>query len=308
VVSGTVVLIPQDAYGPTVIGPSTYGSNDANQTMPLGNATVIVGPVPLVGATPPSTLPAGDVTTTTSASGTFAVSVPSTPIAPLASEPFAVPPQNLSGFVPPSAGFYVEVYGLGADGVSANVPIPLHRFVAVSSALALRVSTTSTAESAALAALNSDRAANGAGPLTFDESAEEAARLHAGDMGNKNYECHYDLNDIGPASRYLAVGGIGQTGESISGGAQTASASFQYAEQSFMSEKAQTPPGDHYVNNVDVSHLWAGLATGITYYSTAAAAFFWVDYELITPSAISSAATAGYTNAFCSSGIDVNNS
>ena len=162
-----MVSLLADAYGPAAIAGVTYASADASQTIPLANATVIVGPVPLAGATPPARLPAADVSATTDADGAFALTPAGAPAAVSSSEPFVVPPENLAGFTPPATGYYIEVYGAASDGKSAGTPLPLHRFVGVSTSLVLRVSSASAAEAAALAAVNSDRAANGAGPLTF---------------------------------------------------------------------------------------------------------------------------------------------
>jgi uncharacterized protein YkwD len=305
--AGTVVEIPVDAYGPATIAGVTYQSADAAQSTPLVGATVVVGPVPIVGATAPAALPTGDVATTTTAGGAFSVTPAVAPAAPATSEPFVIPPDNITGFAAPATGYYVQVFGPGADGLSAGVPLPLHRFVAASTSLMLRISTASAAEAGAIAAVNGDRAANGAGPLIFDESAEEAARLHASDMAAKGYTCHYDSNDVGPASRYLQVGGIGLTGESVEDGiASTASVAFSVADAAFMGEKTQSPPGGHYENNVDPTHTWAGLG------AVASAVYggnYSVDYELVTGSAQDpTAGASGYTNSGCYSGIAINNS
>jgi uncharacterized protein YkwD len=172
----------------------------------------------------------------------------------------------------------------------------------------LRVSTPTTAEASALVAVNSDRAANGAGPLTFDESAEEVARLHSSDEGTAGYTCHYDTHNVGPSSRYLAVGGIGLTGENLDlAGGSTPTAGFQVTEAAFLGEKTLTPPGGHYTNLVDTAHLWAGLAS---VQSTVYPGFYNVDYELITPSAQDAVVgSSGYTNAgACPPGTTINNS
>ena len=309
-VGGTVVQIPADAYGPATIDGATYASADATQTTALAGATVIVGPVPIAGATPPASLPAGDVSTTTNASGTFSVTLAIAPAAPSSAEPFVVPPQNLSGFTPPSAGYYVQVFGPGTDGLRAGVPIPLHRFLAISTSVALRVTSPSSAEAGALAILNADRASNaGAGPLIFDEDEQEVARLHASDESAQGYTCHYDTKNVGPSSRYLAVGGIGLTGEAIESGGidSSAAAAFQQAESSFLAEKTETPPGGHYMTLIDPSHDWAGLAA----VPIPASAGYWeVDYDFGTSTdQDSTGAASGYPiDVLCPTGIVVNNS
>ena len=308
-VAGTVVQIPSDAYGPVTMGSATYASADATQTTPLVGATVVIGPVPVTGATPPATTPSGDVTVTTSSTGAFSATVASAPAAPTSAEPFVIPSNNILAITPPT-GYYVEVFGVGANGTSAGVPIPLHRFVAAGTSIALRVSSTTSAEAGALTALNSDRAANGAGALTFDESAEEVARLHASDEAANGYYCHYDTHNVGPSSRYLAAGGVGLTGEALASnaGPANASAAFALAEAGFMAEKTETPPGGHYTNLVDGAHLWAGLAVA-TVPSTSLPEYL-IDYDLVTPSAQDSVVgSSGYPIAnTCPAGITVNNS
>jgi uncharacterized protein YkwD len=308
-VGGTVVQIPSDAYGPATIDGATYASADAAQTTALAGATVIVGPVPIAGATPPASLPAGDVSTTTNASGAFSVTLTVAPAAPSSAEPFVVPPQNLSGFTPPSSGYYVQVFGAGTDGLSAGVPIPLHRFLAISASLALHVTSPSSTEAAALTAVNADRASNaGSGPLIFDEDEEEVARLHASDEAAQNYTCHYDTKNAGPSSRYLGVGGIGLTGEAlVLAGASSAATGLQVAESGFLAEKTQTPPGPHYMTLVDPSHDWAGLAA---VQSVAYPGFWEVDYDLGTSTDQgSTGAPSGYpTDATCPTGTVVNQS
>lgn len=305
-VGGTVSQIPVDAYGPTTIGPQTYAAADANSTTLLVGATVIVGPVPIIGATPPATLPAGDVSATTSSAGTFMASLTVAPAAPSSSEPFVVPSQNLSAFTPPATGYYVQVFGVGTDGLTAGKLLPLHRFVASSTSLALRITTASSAEAGALAAINSDRASNGAGPLTFDESAEEVARLHASDESALGNTCHYDSHNIGPASRYLALGGIGLTGEGLALVSGPAAQAFGYTEAAFLAEKNQAPPGGHFTNLVDGAHVWAGLAAA-TFVSSPS--FMNVDYEIVTPNNQDQIVGAsGYTNSGCPTGVVVNNS
>jgi hypothetical protein len=309
-VAGTVVQIPSDAYGPTTIDGVTYQSADATQTTPLNGATVIVGPVPIVGATAPASLPAGDVATTTNASGAFTATLAVAPAAPSNAEPFVVPPDNLSGVTPPATGYYVQVFGAGTDGLSAGAPIPLHRFLATSSAIQLRITTATAAEAMALAAVNSDRASNaGAGALAFDEAEEEIARLHASDESSATtYSCHYDTRNVGPSSRYLAGGGVGLTAENLSfDQAGSAIAAFAVAEAAFVGEKTESPPGGHYTNLVDVSHDWAGLAAA---QSVEYPGFWNVDYELVTPSAQGAGeGVAGYPiSGSCPSGTVVNES
>jgi uncharacterized protein YkwD len=284
------------------MGAVTYASADAAQAAPLANATVIIGPVPITGATPPAQLPAGDVSAITTAAGTFVATLSVAPAVPTSVEPFVIPQNNILDFRPPATGYYIEIFGVGTDGRSAGVPIPLHHFVSATTTIVARVSTTSVAEAGALGALNGDRASNSASPLIFDESAEEVARLHAADASARNtYICHYDANNVGPSSRYLAAGGIGLTGEGVGiATAVNAAGALALIEAGFLSEKTSTPPGGHFTNLVDPTHLWAGLAVS----GPNALPFNYnVDYDLITPSAQgSTGGSSGYTAAGCAAG------
>jgi uncharacterized protein YkwD len=317
-VAGTVMQIPSDAYGPATIAGETYASSDAAQTKPLANAQVVIGPVPILGATLPPKLPPGDVAVTTTAAGAFSATLPAAPVAPSASRSnfinmvqptFVLPPDNVTHFTPPASGYFVEVFGVGSDGTSVGKPIPVHRFLPASTSLVLRVTTPTAAEASALAVVNADRAQNGVGTLIFDESAQEAARLHAADQVRNAYSlCHYDRQSIGPVSRYLNVGGIGLVGEALGAelGAPVASAqAFSAIESAFLAQKTQDPPGRHYANLVDPPHLWAGLAAA----ESANGAD--VSYELITPPGAreSVVGTGGYpvTNG-CPTGVAINNS
>lgn len=275
--------------------------------LPLTNATVILGPLPVTGATAPARLAAGDVAATTDGAGNFSAAVLVPPAPPANVEPFVIPPDNILGFTPPVSGYYIEVFGPGTDGKSAGAPLPLHRFVAASQTLLLRVTVASGAEAAALTAVNADRAANNAGPLIFDESAAETARAHASDESAAGYTCHYDAQNAGPASRYLASGGIGLTGEGLALAAGAPATAFANAEAAFVAEKMQNPPGAHFLNLIDGAHVWAGLAA-VT--DVSAPAFANVDYELVTPDANDAAVGAfGYpVTAACPNGTVVNNS
>jgi uncharacterized protein YkwD len=283
---------------------------------PLSGATVIIGPTQITGATPPPTLPAGDVSTVTNSSGAFSATIPAAPIAPVLTPDYGntplatlvVPTYNITNFVAPATGYFVEVFGVGTDGVSAGVPIPLHAFLGASTALSLHVTSAASAEASALALVNADRQSNaGASLLTFDEAAEEAARLHARDEAVNNYECHYDQHNVGPVSRFLNVGGVGLTGEALAalGGASSALAAFQVAESAFLAEKSENPQGPHYLNLVDSSHAWAGLAAALEATQEA----YEVDYELVSPpSSIDSVVGTGYSLEYCAAGITANGS
>jgi uncharacterized protein YkwD len=298
-VAGSVVALPADAYGPAAIAGVTYASADATRTAPLAGAIVIVGPLPVTGATPPAQLPSGDVAVTSDANGAFAATLAVAPAPSSGAAPFVIPQNDVLAFAPPATGYYVEAFAAGM--------LPLHRFMAASAALALRVSSASAAEAAALAAINADRAAHGAGALIFDEAAEEAARLHASDESVAGYTCHYDARNVGPSSRYLAAGGIGLTGEALALVAGAPAAAFANAESAFMAEQSATPPGSHFLNLIDGAHQWAGLAAIA---DASAPAFANVDYELVTPNGADAVVgSSGYpVSAPCPPGTTVNDS
>jgi uncharacterized protein YkwD len=314
---GTAAQATASPAASTIAGSAVAGTVVAD-TAALANATVVIGPVPIAGATAPAIIPTGDVATTTTASGAFAATPPVAASAPSASEPFVVPPDNILGTAPPASGYYVEVFAAGGDGTTAGTIVPLHRFVAASSSLVLTTTAISSAEGGALAAVNADRASFGAGPLTFDGVAELVARAHAIDevtSSTTGYYCHYDTHNTGPSSRYLAAGGLGLTGEGLGmpgSGVTSATSAFQLTESGFLAERTETPPGGHFLNLVDTAHRWAGLAAiAVPASSTVfTGGFFAVDYELITPDAVDTAVgAAGYeVTSMCPPGTVLNDS
>jgi len=308
-----VSLIPNDGYGPVTMLGVTYAYDSTGS--PLSGATVIMGPTQIIGATPPPTLPAGDVSTVTNSNGAFSATIPAAPIAPVLTPDYSntpiatlvIPTYNITNFTAPATGYFVEVFGAGTDGVSAGVPIPLHAFLAASTPMNLHLTSAASAEASALALVNADRLSNaGASPLTFDEAAEEAARLHARDEAVNSYACHYDQHDVGPVSRYLNVGGVALTGEALAGSTTTSTlAAFQQAESTFLAEKSLTPQGQHYLNLMDSSHVWAGLAADLSMSLNA----YDVDYELISPpNSIDSVVGTTYQIDGCPASISANGS
>ena len=253
-IGGKIVSIPAGAYGASA------------PQVPLAGAVVIVGPTLILGATPPPTLPAGDVQATTDASGNYSVTIAAAQVSPDASPNalFVIPGQNLSGVTPPTRGYYISVFATGADGKSPNAPLPVHAFSAVvaNGVATQRVTTATVDEAANLAYLNAARVkANPAAPmLTFDESAQEVAREHAQDEAANKYYCHYDRANVGPESRYLRMLGLGSDGENwgIAGG--SSQSAYSAIINLFMSEG---PGGGHYDNIVGSTRLWAGVTTAI---------------------------------------------
>lgn len=296
-VSGTVVSIPVATFGST-----------APQT-PLAGAVVVIGPVLVPGATAPAIAPSGDVMVTTSATGTYAATIATGPAAPASAQATYVhPPNDLSGFTPPATGYYISVFPPGSDGKSAGTAIPVHAFSGVATGGVLttqRVTTVSADEAAFLALVNHDRttANTSALPMYFDENAEEAARQHTYEESTGNFYCHYNANNVGPGSRYLALGAIGQDDENIGKTSSDATPQQAYTdvEAQFMAEAATN--GGHYSNIIDSTHAWAGVSTVV-----AGPTAQYVDQEFVSPNGIAPYVYQNFTGSVCPAGVTANNS
>jgi uncharacterized protein YkwD len=289
-VRGSVVSIPQGSFGASATPQSA-----------IANATVVIGSTLVVGATPPPSVPAGDVIVTTDGNGNFNANVPQAPSAPT-TYPFMSLQTNVFNVTTPSTGYYVSVFAPDADGKSAGAPLPFHGFLAVNSGAVgtIRITTASAIEAAFLTDVNTFRTSKGAGALIFDELAEEAARLHATDEATSpEYYCHFDRSNIGPSSRYLKLGGLGLDGENIDESWSSATA-YQDADTAFESEG---PGGGHYDNLVDTRHRWTGLAQ-----VSGSRAITYVDQELISPSESGYATYQVFTGSNCPTGTTANGS
>ena len=295
-VTGSVVSIPVGTFGPS-----------APQSA-LAGAVVVIGPVLMTGATAPATAPSGDVMVTTGATGSYSATVAAGPVAPSSAQAAYVhPPNDLSGFTPPSTGYYISVFPSGSDGKTAGIAIPVHAFSAVSSSGALttqRVTTVSADEATFLALINHDRVAANpiALPMIFDEYAEEAARLHANEEASGNFYCHYNATNAGPGSRYLTLGAIGQDNENIGKtSGNDAPTAYTSVEAQFMSES--TVNGGHYSNIIDSTHAWAGVTT-VVVGPTAQ----YVDQEFVSPNGIAPYVYPNFVGSQCPAGVSPNNS
>jgi uncharacterized protein YkwD len=295
-VTGSVVSIPVTGFGA-----------NAPQT-PLGNAVVVIGPTLVTGATAPPVAPGGDVMVTTTAAGTYSATVATGPAASLSSQATYVhPPNDLSGFAPPAVGYYISVFAPGADGKSAGAPLPVHAFSGLSAGTVMttqRVTTASIDEANFLTLVNHDRTtANGlALPMVFDENAEEAARAHVAEEAAGQFYCHYNAQNIGPGSRFLGLGAIGQDDENIGKtSGQDAPGSYTQTEAAFMSEAATN--GGHYTNIIDSTHAWAGVTTLV---SGPTAQF--VDQEFVSPNGIAPFVYPNFAGSACPPGVQPNNS
>jgi hypothetical protein len=126
----------------------------------------------------------------------------------------------------------------------------------------------SSALSGWLAQINTDRAANGAGPVALDDGLTIAAFDHAADMGVQGYFAHFDPIGYAPTTRSLLLGAMLEGAENLADGYSNWTA----AEAAFMAEKSQLPnqsPADcaqfdslagHYCNIVSGPHNWVGIA------------------------------------------------
>ena len=121
--------------------------------------------------------------------------------------------------------------------------------------------------SAWLTLVNSDRLANGAGPVQIDSGLMIAGWNHVVDMGKQGYFAHFDPNGFAPTTRSLLLGSMMMSAENLAAGDKT----YADAEAAFMGEKNSLPnkaPGDctadynaagHYCDLITASHNWVGF-------------------------------------------------
>ncbi len=230
------------------------------------------------------------------------------PAAPLAAQAtYDFPLNNLSGVTPPASGYYISVFAPGSDGKTAGAPLPVHAFSGLGAGNVLatqRVTTATPDEANFLALVNTDRTTANplALPMIFDEYAEEAARLHAGDEATNNYYCHYDPQNHGPGSRYLALLALGQDNENIGKTSGTdAPGSYTTTEAAFMAESPTN--GGHYTNIIDSTHAWAGVSTVV-----AGPSAQYVDQEFVSPHGTDPYVYPNFTGSACPPGVVPNNS
>jgi uncharacterized protein YkwD len=138
-------------------------------------------------------------------------------------------------------------------------------------------------------------------PMIFDETAEEAARLHASDEATNDYYCHYDTQNRGPGSRYLGLSALGQDDENIGKtSGDDATTSYTTVEAQFM---AEAPNGGHYANIIDSTHAWAGVAVVV-----ADPTDQYVDQEFVSPHGTNPYVYANFAGSQCPPGVTPNNS
>jgi uncharacterized protein YkwD len=121
--------------------------------------------------------------------------------------------------------------------------------------------------SAWLTLVNSDRAANGAGPVQIDSGLMISGWNHVVDMGTQKYFAHFDTNGFAPTTRSVLLGSMIMGVENAAAGQKT----YAAAETSFMSEKASLPNqaasdcaanydlAGHYCDLITTSHNWVGF-------------------------------------------------
>jgi hypothetical protein len=161
---------------------------------------------------------------------------------------------SVSGIPGGSVIQYIQVTG-GASFATYNSGVAITSGQTTTRNVKLMNPSTNCAQCVAwLTQVNADRAANGAGPVAFDEHAMEAARLHSVDMATQGYGSHWDTNGQQPWFRYANVGGVGFDEENW-----CANTTYQTCESAFMAEKNQNPQGGHFLNIVDTHHEWVGL-------------------------------------------------
>jgi hypothetical protein len=229
----------------------------------------------VTGATPPPTVPAGDVSTTTAADGTYSfANAPST--------------GNVYVSVHPATGdAHVSLHaqlGMSFNGGTPPNPVPaVGKTTMLNFLLAVPTSDESTwlnapcgaanpywtqrGQNIPICGMNADRAGAGVAPLIFDEYTLEAARNWSyivvtvpwfADPPNTTVPATNPANS--PAALYAFRGGnFAQQGRVISGPGPSANASALDGEAGFETEET-APPGPHWAAIVNASYGWAGLA------------------------------------------------
>jgi hypothetical protein len=245
------------------LGAQRYSGDGNAAGAALVGATVVVGSTLIVGATPPATIPAGDVSTTTSVSGGFSVSA-TTPT-------------------------YVMVFPASTD----TTHISLHALTKVTSGAIrpLYLYAPNAMEVAELAQVNTDRTTNGAGIVVPDEIAFETARAHSDFEAANGYDQHcipasncyvtpgasttppasYAPQYVSPDDIYNYLDGAKtQTAGTnnientyFEGAPPIFSPTWAAADAVFMAEKG-TANDDHYLNIVNTQHVWVGLGSNLS--------------------------------------------
>ena len=257
------------------LGAQRYADDGNAAGAPIAGATVIVGPRLVVGAGPPGAVPRGDVAATTGGDGSY----------------------DIAGY-DRRGTTYVMVFPPPGD---PHVALHARAGITDERIRALYLYVPSPAETAELAVIAADRAADGAAPLVPDEIAFETARAHADFMAANAYYQHcipaarcdvvaafpstpppsYAPRYATPNDLYLALGGAldippgaNWTENFYVGWPSTnaAYASWPAADASFMRERcnltASCPNGPvqggyvkHYTNIVNPAHTWVGLGS-----------------------------------------------
>jgi uncharacterized protein YkwD len=224
VIGVTIALVGAVGFGVRAAEPAISGQIlDLESGLPLAHVSVLIGTTLVAGPGVPAELPRDVVSTTTSADGTFA---------------FATFPR--------ARRVYVEV--LPSDG-----HFPLHAQLALRDALRVtyRLSRPTEQEAAWLRVLNAERAAAGAGPVAFDEHAQETARYRAREMATSGVFEHRDAFDY-----YEGRGGVYPPGPSSAAeniGVAESPSSWIVIQRAFMLSV------EHHRAIVDPRAVWAGV-------------------------------------------------
>jgi hypothetical protein len=218
---------------------------DLDSGAPISGATVVIGSTLILGATPPPAVPAGDVSATTRADGTYTISP-----AP-AGSPF------VHVFAGAHAVLHAQLAAPAAGGAFADVKV-----------------TTPTADELAelndpSVGLNTVRAQAGVGAVVFDEYALEAARawtsweMAHGVLGFNDPSVPAGSVNSSLFYEYVLRGGLESITASptafgnLAGGAPNAPGTA--AMQAFLTEKSTNGP--HYQNLVNPTGRWVGFGS-----------------------------------------------
>jgi uncharacterized protein YkwD len=112
------------------------------------------------------------------------------------------------------------------------------------------------AEADVLALANAERAANGCGPLTWDESLAQVARLHSADMAARDYVEHTNPEGLSPFDR-AAAASTSASAENIAAGQQSAA--------DVMASWMSSPGHRANILNCSLTRLGVGVGHGGSY-------------------------------------------
>lgn len=179
-----------------------------------------------------------------------------------------------------------------------RLPLPLSPFAKVTS------TDISQIERNVVTLINEDRRKAGLSPVTWDETAANAARKHVEEEANTGYISHWGIDGEKPQRRYTLVGGLNAVDENesvtlwLQGGFRGVSkdqlTSIVTEHQTAM--VSEQPPNDgHRKNILDPHHTGVGIAIAVGKFGVAMAQEFTNHYAVMTPPPLNSTPGATIT-------------